>query len=134
MAPATDEYNCFAWAIGRTDILLDPMKVWPQNVPREYTLTTFIQCFAKFGFVCCDDGDVEPEFEKVAIYGFDNQPKHAARQTENGLWTSKIGTLELIEHHLDALFNATTEKAHYGFVIQFLKRPKIKSIRLDGVT
>jgi hypothetical protein len=44
---------------------------------------------------------------------------HAARQLDNGKWTSKLGQLEDIEHEsLEALSGAV-----YGSVVQVLKKP-----------
>jgi len=45
-------------------------------------------------------------------------PTHAARQLENGRWTSKLGELEDIEHDLHHLASGA-----YGAVVQILKRP-----------
>ncbi len=42
-----------------------------------------------------------------------------ARQVESGLWTSKLGSLEDIEHSLEAL-----EGSVYGAVAVLLKRPQ----------
>jgi len=56
--------------------------------------------------VPCDSAEVEPQFQKLAIYARDDgqhdggQPTHVARQFPNGRWTSKIGELEDIEHEL----------------------------------
>jgi hypothetical protein len=46
-------------------------------------------------------------------------PTHAARQLDNGRWTSKLGELEDIEHSLRDL-----EGAAYGTVVQVMKRPR----------
>ena len=45
-------------------------------------------------------------------------PTHAARQLASGLWTSKLGHSEDIEHDLRALEGDT-----YGMVALLLKRP-----------
>jgi len=125
IAEADPRYNCFAWSVGKTDIILDPMRDWPDDVKREYTLVAFISCFNFYGFQCCDNGDLEMGVEKVVIYGRGDLPLHAARQMDSGLWTSKIGSLELIEHHLDAFEVATQEFANYGSILQFLSRQRI---------
>lgn len=121
---ASDSYNCFSYAVGLTDVLLDPAFYWPDNIARGYTLEIFIKCFENYGYVCCENSDLETGVEKAVIYGRGDLPLHAARQMDNGLWTSKIGSLELIEHHLDAFDIATQEFANYGSVLQFLSRQK----------
>ncbi len=79
---ASDNYNCFSYAIGMTDFLLDPAFYWPDNIAREYTLAAFIKCFENYGFVCCEDGNLEKDIEKIVVYGVDIYPRHAAKQTE----------------------------------------------------
>jgi hypothetical protein len=70
-------------------------------------------------YVPCDHGELEAGFEKIAIYvGADSEVKHAARQLPSGLWTSKLGDFEDIEHPLFVL-----EGGAYGWVKRFLKRP-----------
>jgi len=61
--------------------------------------------------------DLEEGFERIAIFAILAQPTHAARQLENGRWTSKLGRAVDIEHELDAL-----EGTDYGKVTQILKR------------
>lgn len=58
--------------------------------------------------------------KKVAIYADQRGiPTHMARQLENGMWTSKCGELEDIEHEtLEAL-----QGFLYGSPIQFLSKP-----------
>jgi hypothetical protein len=42
--------------------------------------------------------ELEPMFEKVALYAKADMWKHAARQLPDGRWTSKLGPDEDIEH------------------------------------
>lgn len=49
---------------------------------------------------------------------YNGTPTHAARQLENGKWTSKLGQLEDIEHELDGLVGDK-----YGIVVTILRRP-----------
>lgn len=57
-------------------------------------------------------------FQKVAFFvGANGVPTHAARQLPSGLWTSKLGEWEDIEHTLHAL-----EGDIYGTVALLLKR------------
>ncbi|MCY7407984.1 MAG: hypothetical protein LH631_11575, partial [Alkalinema sp. CAN_BIN05] len=52
----------------------------------------------------------------------DARPQHVARQLPNGLWTSKLGRLEDIEHELDGLSGDL-----YGTVQKFMKSVHSKS-------
>lgn len=119
--PRDPDYNCVAWAIGVTDKWWSPAEKaqWPDGVPREQTLAAYQAVFESLGYAVCDQSDVEPAFEKVAL--FHNPAKdrvHAARQLKNGRWTSKLGKLERIEHALRDL-----EGVEYGLVVVVMKRP-----------
>jgi hypothetical protein len=88
-------------------------------VPREVTLDGFRAAFATLGYVACPGQDLEPGFERIALFANDRLvPKHAARQLPSGRWTSKLGKLEDIEHALHDL-----EGTLYGTVVLFMKRP-----------
>ncbi|MDY6803909.1 MAG: hypothetical protein SXA11_08890 [Cyanobacteriota bacterium] len=128
ISPETSDYNCIAWAAEEDDRWWDPTDpdcgYWPDGVPRELTLKAFIRAYETIGYLPCDNSEVEPGFQKVAIYAKEDsiddagQPTHAARQLPNGRWTSKIGEFEDIEHELDEL-----RGYFYGEVVQILKRP-----------
>jgi len=125
-SPSTPDYNCVAWGAEEDDRWWDPTdpeKYWPDGVPRELTLSAFIQAYQTLGYLPCDSLELEPGFQKIAIYTkppgeADGQPTHVTRQLPNGRWTSKLGNLEDIEHELDAL-----RGFYYGAVAQILKRP-----------
>lgn len=120
-SPATSDYNCIAFAFGDTDRWWWPDKMdisyWPSEVPREETLVAFVKAFEFEGYRSCRHGRVEHRFEKVAIYVKDDVPTHAARQSKNGPWVSKLGTDIDITHGLEALEGGT-----YGTVACFMKR------------
>lgn len=118
------EYNCIAWAAGDSErwwwpyVDPPPYSFWPEGVPREETLHAFLTAFRTLGYSPCHNTRFESGFEKVAFFGEpDKAPKHAARQLQSGLWTSKIGRSEDIEHTLAGLGSS-----HYGGVIQIMKR------------
>ena len=123
-SPRTPSYNCVAWALGHVETWWwpDPMEqaFWPPGVPRRETVDVFIHTFGTLGYVPCETPEVEPGFEKVAIFvNPAGKPTHVARQLPNGVWTSKLGKLEDIEHtNLDSLSGY-----QYGSVALFLKRP-----------
>jgi len=73
------------------------------------------------GYEPCEGQDVEPGFEKIAIYvGSDDVPTHLARQLASGEWSSKCGQLEDIIHPLDGLEGPPPA---YGTAMQILRRP-----------
>lgn len=102
VSPATGLYNCIAWAAAVTDQWWEPDQFgqyfWPDEAPREYTLDAYIGAFRSRGFDLCVDGSLEGGTEKIAIYTLNGFPLHAARQLEDGSWTSKMGECEDIQH------------------------------------
>ena len=120
-----EDYNCFAWAIGDTSHWIDPTdpNTWPRELAREYTVPSLFELFRRSGYAPCTDGMLQDGYEKVAIYAIDGEPAHAARQLDNGHWTSKLGKHEDIEH-------ATVEELQgdrwdqYGQISGFMYRPR----------
>jgi len=121
----TEDYNCIAWAAGYNDAWWDPNPFpeyyWPEGLPLRENVETLCNLFESLGYARCDGAELEEGYEKVAIYGFDNNEyTHAARQLANGQWTSKIGGFEDIQHSsLEALCGSD-----YGEVKAVLKRPR----------
>jgi hypothetical protein len=77
------------------------------------------------GYIECEDGSLEPGFEKIAIYAVQETgggltPTHAAKQLADGRWTSKLGPYEDIEHTLLENVNCPT----YGAAVAYLKRSR----------
>jgi len=123
-SPATPIYNCFAWAGNDTSNWWQPVSLrgyyWPAEIPEFLTLANLIAVYERIGYTVCDGGELEPDFEKVAIYtDRTGTPTHAARQLPSGAWTSKLGELEDVEH--SALVSI---ESFYGRVARFLKRPR----------
>jgi hypothetical protein len=121
--PATSRYNCVAWAAGDQDAwwqadLADAY--WPEGVPADGTVPCLVALFQFLGYELCDTPELEPHFEKIAIYAKGAEYTHAARQTADGHWTSKLGQSVQIEH---ATLDALTGEA-YGDVVQVLKRSR----------
>lgn len=116
-SPETREYNCIAWAVGRSDLFIWPFMQWPPTCPHEETIDAFVSAFRTFDYDTCKDGQFEQGFEKIALYADGKKPKHAARQLVNGRWTSKLGQNVDIEHDLSDL-----EGPQYGKVVMFFRR------------
>jgi hypothetical protein len=123
-SPQSRAYNCFAWAAGESNRWWNPLELnspyyWVEGVTAELTIAAFIQAYATLGYAPCERFDLEPGFEKIALYATaDGEPTHAARQLPNGKWTSKLGRWQDIEHELEGLVCEM-----YGTVQQILKRP-----------
>ena len=123
-SPPSTDYNCIAWSVADTEHWWEPGVYWPVQVsPMEYGIGILEHAISSLGYEDCDDGTLEPGFEKVALYGAFLFYTHAARQLPNGKWTSKLGKAEDIEHdHPDDVAGGV-----YGEVVQFMKRP----VRVD---
>lgn len=115
-------YNCIAWAAGRSDDWWwpdpDGFDYWPPDAPREATLAAFELVLGMLGYSPCADAELEPNWEKVAIFALSGCPTHAARQLPSGRWTSKLGPDDDIEHELHGLTGPC-----YGTVALILRRP-----------
>ena len=123
-SPATDLYNCVAWAVGDDQRWWepsdDPKHYWPPGVPLEYTYQSYLQALATQGFAPCADAELEAGFEKIAVYAnARGELTHMARQLADGRWTSKMGDWEDIEHTTLAALNSH----FFGTAKRFLKRP-----------
>jgi hypothetical protein len=119
-SPATDTYNCIAWAANDTTQWWWPDGgYWPGPPGKKLapTLQVFLSAFATQGFEQCNDPDIEAGFEKIALYGTNVEIKHAARQLPSGYWTSKLGNHVDVEHEL-----AQVEGNSYGRVVAYLRR------------
>jgi len=122
---ATARFNCIAHAAGDSERPWWPVEegddraFWPNEIAREESVEAFLAAFATLGYVTCTGPELEPGFDKLAIYADPNgRPKHAAKQTLSGFWSSKLGSLQTIEHRtLEAL-----EGDSYGRAVAFLKR------------
>lgn len=124
LSPATAEYNCVAWAAGDKGTWWEPdpqnIYYWPPGIPREYTIEAYTKAFKTFGYKLCKETSCEKGYEKVVIYVDSiNKPTHAARQLVSGRWTSKLGSLEDVEHGLDAFLGS-----RYGDIGVIMKRRK----------
>jgi len=121
-------YNCIAWAAGKKDNWWWPSDIagaahWPKGLPKEptdqETVVNFIKAFETEGYSVCENADFEDGFEKIAIYvNPAGRPLHAARSLPSGVWTSKLGKGEDIEHKTLEVI----EGINYGKATFFLKR------------
>lgn len=109
-SPETSDYNCIAWAYdcSETKWMEPPLYMidgvwWPDGVPVNYNIESYIKAFELKGYTVCSDYKHEVGFRKIALY-VDNQNHciHAARELVSkdhcGEWTSKLGRLNDIIH------------------------------------
>ncbi len=74
------------------------------NLLQYYTIQSFIEAFATFGYRVCNNSSYELGFQKIAVYtqpfmGVQHFPSHTARQRVfGGGWLSKLGHSEDIMH------------------------------------
>ena len=125
-SPHTPTYNCIAWAFDDNTKWYwpDPENTyyWPESITREITVEAFIQLFGLINYSVCENEDIEKGYEKIAIFTDSlNNPTHAARQLENGYWTSKLGQHIDVQHSIKSI-----EEGDYGMVKIFMKRLKQK--------
>ena len=85
---------------------------------RGFGIGALVLAFQELDYEECTDGSLEPEFEKLALYGAGLMYTHAARQLADGKWTSKLGQLEDIVHDSPD----DIAGSDYGEVVQFMKR------------
>ena len=106
-SPEDPSYNCIAWATEETDRWWwpDPMGLsyWPPGVVRIESIPAFIAAFATLGYGSVMPDALKASNRKIAIYAKENMPTHAARQTPDGRWTSKLGRSEDVSLNLDDL-------------------------------
>jgi hypothetical protein len=123
-SPQTSSYNCIAWAFGDNSKWYWPdssnIYFWPSDIPRQETINSFIKLFESIGYIQTDNDNLDIEFEIIAIYGdsFSN-PTHAARQLQNGFWTSKLGQHFDVTHTIFSMSDGS-----YGNVLVYMKRQK----------
>jgi len=127
-SPATRKYNCIAWAANDANRCWDDPRLgyyWPQNAPRGPHIVALRQTFEMLGYEQCLDGELEPGFEKIALYSHEDEAReyaytHAARQLSSGLWTSKMGFEE--EEDIEHVCPWGLCGKEYGALSYFMKR------------
>lgn len=129
-SPSNPDYNCIAWAYyysnrwmwpgGVEEKVMDGFHYWPDGIADSTDVSAFIEAFNKKGFVICDNDSFEEGFRKIALYVNKGTTEctHAARQLNNGKWTSKLGSFHDIQHGTPY----SLEGDKYGVVYCIMKR------------
>ena len=120
-SPEDPNYNCIGWALGDNEQWWWPVEnisgtYWPEGIPYQETVSVVAQIFLLRGY---EEVALEDPSAEVVIYAHaDGVPTHVARKNSAGVWASKLGLSEDIEH-------ATTralEGALYGQVVSAFVR------------
>ena len=125
------EYNCVAWAAGIDNKQIwpdggegyeeEPAICWPEDIPNEETVESFIAFFSSMDYVECDGPGLEPGFLKIAIFvNHRGCPTHVSRQLPSGRWTSKLG-LDSVDIEHDGLDCIAIWL--YGRATVFMRKP-----------
>jgi hypothetical protein len=120
---ADPNYNCIAFAIGRTDKKIWPVfhpdHWWPPTVPTQGDpMECLIALFESEGYRRCADGRYVAGVEKVALYAKPwGTPTHAAKQVGRDRWASKLGNWYDIEHTETAVSGGD-----YGQIVIYMER------------
>ena len=128
-SPQDAKYNCIAWAAGNTQRIWEypprPSNIyyWPPGVDADDTIESWQRVFEIHGYRVCESAELEPNTDKVAIYGTDEEPTHVAKQLESGAWTSKLSRGYDIEHETLELLMGD-EADEYGSVVKIMKRTR----------
>lgn len=123
-SPIDGVYNCAAWVVGITHGWVQPLDypgkyvIWP--VAKEgSSVNAYGKMFAYYGFVDCDDGELEIGFEKIVIYGNAGAIfTHVAKQLPDGRWTSKLGGQSDVTHRTPE----TLAGSEYGQPLKYMRR------------
>ena len=127
-SPPSPEYNCIAWAAGEDDRWWWPVGgyYWPVGAATTETIDAFVEAYATLGFALCEGTELEPFWEKIALY-VDSRgtPTHAARQLEDGQWASKLGSDVDVEHETPDEVTTLPGCQIYGRTEVFMRRPRL---------
>ncbi len=122
-SPKDGNYNCVGWVLDKLRPRVwwpdTTRQLWPDFLPLNENIKTFIVFFQSYGYELCEDDKSLPGFEKIALYvDEDDRFSHVAHQLENGKWTSKLAAEEDIEHGSLQVLTGP----HLGKVWGFMKR------------
>lgn len=128
VSKATARYNCVAFAAGDERHwwqagLNGGRYRWPSHVKQAYSVEAVVEIFASEGFEKTDNREIEPGWEKIAIYVSLSDMDFSHVTMSDGLvWKSKLGKGQDIHHYsLEVLEGDQADE--YGIVDYIMKRP-----------
>jgi len=98
-----------------------PGYYWPHDAIHSSDIGALVSAFECIGYEICAGAYVEDGYDKVALY-VDQQGfwTHAAKQEDDGAWSSKIGIWEDIRHRTPHAMSGS----EYGQVMYYMRRAK----------
>lgn len=121
----TKRYNCLAWAAREKHRRWDFAKgaYWPAGVKKLTGIAYLVGAYLAEGFgVCnkdaCDKYD--PTSDSIVLYQLNRIGTHAARLLHNGMWSSKLGDLEDVQHQTAEALSGE----RYGNPMVYMKRKR----------
>jgi hypothetical protein len=129
-------YNCMGFAVGvlkwwqpyerdRHGKKKNPYDYWPDGLPQDTTIESYVEAARSMGFVECGAG-WEAGFEKIVLCfatgGEERLFTHAARQVSPDRWKSKFGKESDIEHPLEI------GCAWHGEGRIYMRRPRVAEL------
>jgi len=120
---STFEYNCVGYAVGDFrwwHPAEQKEHYWPEGVARNFLAQTYVDALKTVHFEECpiQTDAQEPGFEKFALFHKAHKFTHIAIIAADGVWKSKLGNLEDIEHP-----PAVRSKfGSYGLIFKYLRR------------
>lgn len=121
----TRRYNCLAWAAREKHRRWDFTKGahWPPGVKRASGIAYLVGAFQAEGFSVCNESDCrkyDSTADSIVVYEMNRIGMHAARLLANGMWSSKLGDVEDVQHKTPEDISGTT----YGNPIVYMKRKR----------
>jgi hypothetical protein len=122
-----------AWAVGENHRRWDFGKndFWPKSVPKRLGIAYLVNAYQTIGFVVCTEADgrhPEVGFDKIVLY-INNQSEgsHAAKLLQSGMWSSKLGDEEDIDHQTPEGLSGS----RYGRPYLYMKRPRRSNVTAE---
>lgn len=118
-------YNCIAWAAGDNRRRWDIGKgsYWPKGAILDYCFSCLVNAYIAEGFSVCttEEGRAfDDKFDTVVLYESSGYWEHAAKLLKSGMWSSKLGDFEDIEHPTPESVGGTD----YGEPLLYMRRKK----------
>lgn len=123
----TKRYNCLAWAAREKHRRWDFAKgaYWPPGVKKAMGIAYLVGAFQAEGFSVCNENDCQTydsTADSIVVYERNRIGTHAARLLANGMWSSKLGDIEDVEHQTPEALSGD----RYGYPRVYMKRKRVQ--------